>query len=161
MVYRRGDDTEGGRLGRGSREDNSDAMAFPPENSDLPATVVGGPGSAVPSWAGQDAGPSPSRPSGPGSPLAGGQSPYSNLARGDMETVVGRGSDFDGKLKSPHSIRVQGNARGEIESEQAVFVEEGAHVSAKITAAEITIAGHVEGQLFSSGRVEIKPRGEV
>ncbi len=42
-----------------------------------------------------------------------------------------------------------------------MYVEEGARVSAKIVAAEITIAGQVEGQLFSVGRVEIRPSGQV
>ncbi|HLI26977.1 MAG TPA: polymer-forming cytoskeletal protein [Chloroflexota bacterium] len=146
-MFRRPDDPEGARLFKGprDREETVESTAHPPESSDLPPTV-----------ASMSPAPAP-RPSEPTRPL-GGAFPG---ARGEVETVVGRESSFDGKLRSEHSIRVQGEARGEIESKQAVYIEEGARVNAKIVAAEITIAGQVEGQLFSVGRVEIRPSGQV
>src|SRR5579884_2014536 len=82
-------------------------------------------------------------------------------AREPVETVVGRESSIQGTIRSEHSIRIQGSAQGEIESKRAIYVEEGARVSAKITAAEITISGQVDGQIFSTGRVEIRPTGRV
>src|SRR5947209_459026 len=57
--------------------------------------------------------------------------------------------------------RAEGAAQGEIESKHAVYVEEGARVNAKVTASEITVSGSVDGQIFSTGRVEIKPTGHV
>lgn len=78
-----------------------------------------------------------------------------------VETVVGAESSIQGTIRSEHSIRIQGSAQGEIESKRAIYVEEGARVSAKITAAEITISGQVDGQIFSTGRVEIRPTGRV
>ncbi|HEY7063945.1 MAG TPA: polymer-forming cytoskeletal protein [Chloroflexota bacterium] len=82
-------------------------------------------------------------------------------ARESVETVVGKESSIQGTIHSEHSIRIQGAAQGEIESKHAVYVEEGARVSAKVTAAEITVSGSVDGQIFSTGRVEIKPTGHV
>ncbi|HZS00228.1 MAG TPA: polymer-forming cytoskeletal protein [Chloroflexota bacterium] len=82
-------------------------------------------------------------------------------AREPVETVVGKESSVQGTIRSEHSIRIQGSAQGEIESKHAVYVEEGARVNAKVTASEITISGSVDGQVFSTGRVEIKPTGHV
>jgi cytoskeletal protein CcmA (bactofilin family) len=81
--------------------------------------------------------------------------------REPVETVVGKESSVQGTIRSEHSIRIQGAAQGEIESKQAVYVEEGARVNAKVTASEITVSGSVDGQLFSTGRVEIKPTGHI
>ncbi len=78
-----------------------------------------------------------------------------------VETVIGAESSIQGTIRSEHSIRIQGSAQGEIESKRAIYVEEGARVSAKITAAEITISGQVDGQIFSTGWVEIRPTGRV
>ena len=82
-------------------------------------------------------------------------------ARETVETVVGKESSIQGTIRSEHSIRIQGAAQGEIESKHAVYVEEGARVNAKVTASEITVSGSVDGQIFSTGRVEINPTGHV
>jgi cytoskeletal protein CcmA (bactofilin family) len=78
-----------------------------------------------------------------------------------VETVVGRESSIQGTIRSAHSIRVQGAAQGEIESKLAVFIEDSARVDAKVVAAEITISGQLDGQVFASNRVEIRPSGRV
>jgi cytoskeletal protein CcmA (bactofilin family) len=83
-------------------------------------------------------------------------------ALGDQgETLVGRDSSVEGTIRSDHSIRIQGSAQGEIESKGSVVVEEGARVNAKVTAAEIVVSGELNGQVYSSGRVEIRPRGTL
>jgi cytoskeletal protein CcmA (bactofilin family) len=87
--------------------------------------------------------------------------PTPATAREPVETVVGKESSVQGTIHSEHSIRIQGAAQGEIESKHAVYVEEGARVNAKVTASEITVSGSVDGQIFSTGRVEIKPTGHV
>src|SRR5260370_8356456 len=51
--------------------------------------------------------------------------------------------------------------QGEIESTATIIVEEKAHVTARLTAAQITVAGHVDGQIYCEGRVEIRPTGHV
>jgi len=79
----------------------------------------------------------------------------------DIESTIGEHSSFDGTLRSENSIRIRGTAQGEIETTKAVFVDEDAKVDAKITAASITVAGEVNGELACSGRVEIRPSGRI
>ncbi|MBM2812415.1 MAG: hypothetical protein HW416_3174 [Chloroflexi bacterium] len=79
----------------------------------------------------------------------------------DVESTIGEHTFFDGTYRSDNSIRLKGTAQGEIECAKAVFIEENAKVSAKVTAASITVAGEVNGELNCTGRVEIRPTGRV
>ena len=47
------------------------------------------------------------------------------------------------------------------EGQSLIIVEEKAHVTARLTAAQITVAGTVDGQIYCEGRVEIRPTGHV
>jgi cytoskeletal protein CcmA (bactofilin family) len=58
-------------------------------------------------------------------------------------------------------VRVLGTVQGEVQSKGTIIVEERAHVTARLTAAQITIAGQVDGQVYCEGRVEIRPSGRV
>ncbi|MSQ23917.1 MAG: polymer-forming cytoskeletal protein [Chloroflexi bacterium] len=80
----------------------------------------------------------------------------------EVESTIGAGSTFNGKFRSESGVRIHGTVdEGEIESTKAVYIEETAKVSAKVTAASIIVAGQVNGELHCSGRVEIRPSGRV
>ena len=79
----------------------------------------------------------------------------------DVESIIGEHSSFDGTYRSESSVRIRGSAQGEVECAKAVFIEENAKVTAKVSAASIMVAGEVNGELNCSGRVEIRPTGRV
>jgi cytoskeletal protein CcmA (bactofilin family) len=93
--------------------------------------------------------------------------PTSRLARSpvvdsvEVESLIGEHTSFEGTLKTEGSVRLLGSVQGEIESKNTIIVEEKAHVTARLTAAQITVAGHVDGQIYCEGRVEIRPTGHV
>jgi cytoskeletal protein CcmA (bactofilin family) len=78
-----------------------------------------------------------------------------------VESVIGEQSSFEGTFKSDSSVRIRGSVQGDLVSKQAVFIEEHAKVSAKVTGASIVVGGEVDGELHCEGRVEIKPSGRV
>lgn len=82
-------------------------------------------------------------------------------AEDEFESTIGEHTSVDGTYKSENSIRIRGTVQGEIESQRSIMVEASANVTAKVTAASVTIAGQVNGQIFCSGRVEIRPSGRV
>ena len=82
-------------------------------------------------------------------------------APSDVESFIGERTAVDGKFKSEASIRIQGTVKGEIESGNDILVEESATVTAKMTAATITVAGQLNGQIYCSWRLEIRPSGRV
>ena len=79
----------------------------------------------------------------------------------DVESLIGEHTSFEGTLKTEGAVRLLGSIQGEIESKGTIIVEEKAHVTARLTAAQVTVAGHVDGQIFCEGRVEIRPTGHV
>ena len=70
-----------------------------------------------------------------------------NRARVVAESVIGPDDFFDGRYRSERGVRIQGNARGSIESRQYIYVEAGAQVEADLSAEEITIAGDFTGKI--------------
>jgi cytoskeletal protein CcmA (bactofilin family) len=79
----------------------------------------------------------------------------------DVESLIGERTSFEGTLKTEGAVRLLGSVQGEIESKGTIYVEEKAHVTARLTGAQVTVAGHVDGQIYSDGRVEIRPTGHV
>jgi cytoskeletal protein CcmA (bactofilin family) len=93
--------------------------------------------------------------------------PSSRLSRSmsqdgvDVESLIGERTHFEGTLKCEGAVRLLGTVNGEIQSASTIIVEERAHVTARLTAAQVTIAGEVDGQIYCEGRVEIRPTGRV
>jgi len=79
----------------------------------------------------------------------------------EVESLIGEHTSFEGTLKTEGAVRLLGSIQGEIESKSTIIVEEKAHVTARLTAAQVTISGHVDGQIYCEGRVEIRPTGRV
>jgi cytoskeletal protein CcmA (bactofilin family) len=80
---------------------------------------------------------------------------------GDVESLIGERTTFEGTLKSDGAIRLLGSVQGEIQSKGTIIVEEKAHITARLTAAQVTVAGQVDGQIYCEGRCEIRPTGRV
>jgi cytoskeletal protein CcmA (bactofilin family) len=79
----------------------------------------------------------------------------------EVESLIGEHTSFEGTLKTEGAVRLLGSIQGEIESKSTIIVEEKAHVTARLTAMQVTVSGHVDGQIFCEGRVEIRPTGRV
>lgn len=77
------------------------------------------------------------------------------------ESVIGPDDFFDGSYRSERGVRIQGAARGSIESRQYIFVEAGAQVEADLSAEDITIAGVFSGKIACRRRLELAETGRV
>jgi cytoskeletal protein CcmA (bactofilin family) len=75
--------------------------------------------------------------------------------------VIGPDDFFDGRYRSERGVRIQGNARGSIESRQYIFVEGGAEVEADLSAEEITVAGNFNGKIECRRKLEVTSTGKV
>ncbi|MCA9877820.1 MAG: polymer-forming cytoskeletal protein [Thermomicrobiales bacterium] len=79
----------------------------------------------------------------------------------DAASVVDRHSAFEGVFRSQKDLRVEGELKGTIACDGALFVAEGAVVSATIDAEHVTVAGDVQGEVRCRGRLQILPSGRV
>jgi cytoskeletal protein CcmA (bactofilin family) len=82
-------------------------------------------------------------------------------AVGEINTLLGRGSEFEGKLTFEGTVRIDGKLSGEIFSDDVLVVGEGAQVHAQINVGEIIIQGTIVGNITAKRSVEIHAPGRV
>ena len=85
--------------------------------------------------------------------------PYIASAR--AETVFGSGVTIEGEIEGDSNVRIGGKFKGEIKIEAELNIEKGAHLGAKIHAANVTIGGEVEGNVISTGQVKLSESGQL
>lgn len=79
----------------------------------------------------------------------------------DTFSVIDQHSSFDGIFHSDRDLRIEGEVKGTIECRGTLFVAQGANVTAKVEAENITVAGDLNGDIRSRGRLQIMPSGRV
>ena len=86
-------------------------------------------------------------------------------ATGDLNALLGRGSEFEGKLTFEGTVRIDGKFTGTIVTGDVLVVGEGAKISAEISCGTIIIHGEVTGNVRAKNAVELhhpaKMRGNV
>jgi cytoskeletal protein CcmA (bactofilin family) len=83
----------------------------------------------------------------------------------DVTTLLGRGSEFEGKLSFEGTVRIDGKLTGEIFTDDILIIGEGAEVKAEINVGSIVIEGTVQGNINAKRSVEVhtpaKVRGNI
>ena len=84
-----------------------------------------------------------------------------NASSGEVTTLLGRGSEFEGKLSFEGTVRVDGKLSGEIFTDDVLIIGEGAEVNAEISVGAIIIEGTVHGNIHAKRSVEIHTPARV
>jgi cytoskeletal protein CcmA (bactofilin family) len=86
-------------------------------------------------------------------------------ASGDLNALLGRGSEFEGKLTFEGTVRIDGKFTGTIVTNDVLVVGEGAKISAEITCGTIIVHGEINGNVRAKNAVELhhpaKMRGNI
>ncbi|MEK6607061.1 MAG: polymer-forming cytoskeletal protein [Myxococcota bacterium] len=80
---------------------------------------------------------------------------------GEINTLLGRGSAFEGKLTFEGAVRIDGRFKGDIFTDGVLVIGEGAEVQAEVDAGTIIIEGYVQGNLRAKQGVEVHAPGRV
>lgn len=80
---------------------------------------------------------------------------------GQLNALLGKGSEFEGKLTFEGEVRIDGKFSGQIVTKDTLTVGEGAKVTADITAGVIIISGTVEGTIRALQLVELHAPARV
>lgn len=78
-----------------------------------------------------------------------------------MDTLIGEGSVFEGRLKTEAGIRIEGQFTGDIQCGGNVTVGEQAKVSSNVACRDIVIAGSVTGHVTAAGKLTITAKGRL
>ncbi|HZK18904.1 MAG TPA: polymer-forming cytoskeletal protein [Clostridia bacterium] len=83
---------------------------------------------------------------------------------GDLEsvdTIIGSGTSFDGKLAAKGTLRIDGKVDGEIAVEGNIYLGENSLINANISCKNLTVAGEVNGMVTLAGKLQIARTGKV
>ena len=80
---------------------------------------------------------------------------------GDVHTILGPGSEFEGKLTFEGEVRIDGKFSGQIATKDKLVVGERAKVMAEISAGTAVVNGTVEGNIKASSVVELSATARV
>jgi cytoskeletal protein CcmA (bactofilin family) len=80
----------------------------------------------------------------------------------EITALLGRGTEFEGKLFFEGRVRLDGSFKGEIRSEDTLIVGDGAEVHAEIGVATVIIRGGVvHGNIRAKSSLEIHAPGKL
>ncbi|HEY1086261.1 MAG TPA: polymer-forming cytoskeletal protein [Archangium sp.] len=80
---------------------------------------------------------------------------------GEVDTLLGKGSEFEGKLVFKGQVRIDGKYSGHIQTDEVLIVGPSAKVNAEISAGTVVISGSVEGLIRASSVVELHKGAKV
>ena len=81
---------------------------------------------------------------------------------GEINTLLGYGTEFNGKLTFQGTVRIDGAFSGEIRTDDVLIIGDGAEVKAEIDVSTLIIrGGTVEGNIKASQLVEIHAPGKL
>ena len=80
---------------------------------------------------------------------------------GEVHTLLGKGSEFEGKLTFEGQVRIDGKFSGQIFTKDTLVIGEGARVNAEINAGTVIVNGVVEGNIRATQLIELHTPGRV
>ncbi len=85
-----------------------------------------------------------------------------NGSKGEMGTIIGKGTKIDGTINIEGPTRIDGTVTGKVLSNDSVTIgSTGAVKAAEIKARIIIVGGKVEGNLIADEKVELQSKCEV
>jgi cytoskeletal protein CcmA (bactofilin family) len=80
---------------------------------------------------------------------------------GEVHTLLGKGSEFEGKLTFEGQVRIDGKFNGQIFTKDVLVIGDGARVNAEINAGTVIVNGSVEGNIRATQVVELHQPGRI
>jgi cytoskeletal protein CcmA (bactofilin family) len=108
--------------------------------------------------------PSPTPPQSPQSPApTSNVSPLPSASRPptELNALLGKGSQFEGKLLFEGTVRIDGRFSGEIVSTDTLIIGEGAEVKANVTVGSLVCLGDYSGDAKAGKAIELKAPAKV
>lgn len=78
-----------------------------------------------------------------------------------LSAFIDQGSEFEGKLTFKDTVRIDGQFRGEITSQNTLIVGETGEILATVRSREVVISGSVTGDVFASERLVLHKTARV
>lgn len=80
---------------------------------------------------------------------------------GNIDSLLGKGSEFEGKLVFKGQVRIDGKFSGQIQTDESLDIGPSAKVNAEISAGTVSVSGTVEGTIRATQLVELHKTAKV
>ena len=78
-----------------------------------------------------------------------------------IDTYIGKGTTVEGSIEASGSVRIDGFVKGTLRVDGDLIIGADGVVVASVTAANVTVAGELRGEVNSPGRLDIAPTGQM
>lgn len=75
---------------------------------------------------------------------------------GNLNTIIGKGSSFEGTIKVQSTLRVDGKIKGNITTSDSLVVGKEGDLNGDVTVRNAIIGGKLKGKLVASGKVVLE-----
>src|SRR5512137_229311 len=89
------------------------------------------------------------------------EAPSAAVVGSELNALLGRGSEFDGKLTFEGTVRIDGKFSGTIVTTDTLVVGEGARIDAEVNCGTIIVHGEVHGNIRATAAVELHQPARV
>lgn len=79
----------------------------------------------------------------------------------EFTTIIGKDANFKGELTFEGGAKVLGRFEGSIDSKGKLHIADGSNCKATVSAKEVSVEGHIEGNVEAGDRVEIMANGVI
>ena len=79
----------------------------------------------------------------------------------EYSTIIGADATFKGDLSFESAAKVVGRFEGSITAKGKVHIADGANCKAMVSAKEVSVEGHVEGNVEARDRLDVRNNGMI
>jgi len=76
---------------------------------------------------------------------------------GDLNTIVGKGTYFEGTIKVQSGLRVDGHVKGKIETSDSLVVGKEGEIDGEVYVKNAIIGGKIRGKVQATGKIVLEP----
>ncbi len=75
---------------------------------------------------------------------------------GNLNTIIGKGSSFEGTLKVQSTLRVDGKVKGNVTTSDSLVIGKDGSMNGEVTVRNAIVGGKLRGKLVASGKVVLE-----
>lgn len=83
------------------------------------------------------------------------------MGRDEITAFLGAGTAYEGKLTFNGSVRIDGEFKGEVDSEGTLVVGVDAQVEGQVRIGQLIVSGHITGRILASRKVVLHKQAHL
>lgn len=79
---------------------------------------------------------------------------------GELNTILGKGSVFEGNIVVEHSLRVDGQVKGDIQTPDTLVIGKDGEVIGNVKVKSLVLGGKMKGTVVASSKIVLENKSE-